>query len=128
LIAIDTSAFVSVFLREPGYEAIQRKIAENRSLAPVSVAAEFLLLARLGRERFDWLEIFIREAGIEFDALGVGLVPHVRRAVLEFGKGSGHPAQLNFGDCLSYAFAKSRNIPLLFVGDDFAHTDITAAL
>lgn len=45
-----------------------------------------------------------------------------------YGKGSGHPAQLNFGDCLVYAAAKYRDLPLLFVGNDFTHTDVTSAL
>ena len=44
-----------------------------------------------------------------------------------YGKGRGHPAQLNFGDCLSYAVARSRNLPLLFKGDDFARTDLVPA-
>jgi ribonuclease VapC len=44
-----------------------------------------------------------------------------------YGKGSGHPAGLNFGDLFAYALAKVRNVPLLFKGDDFAHTDIQAA-
>jgi ribonuclease VapC len=44
-----------------------------------------------------------------------------------YGKGTGHPAQLNFGDCFSYALAKTRNLPLLFKGDDFSHTDIVPA-
>jgi len=45
-----------------------------------------------------------------------------------FGRGSGHRAGLNFGDCFAYALAKSRNLPLLFKGDDFIHTDIEPAL
>ena len=44
-----------------------------------------------------------------------------------YGKGRGHPAQLNFGDCLSYAVARSRNLPLLFKGDDFRRTDLVPA-
>lgn len=51
-----------------------------------------------------------------------------RAAYREFGKGSGHPAQLNFGDCSSYALARSRNEPLLFTGQDFAHTDTISIL
>lgn len=51
-----------------------------------------------------------------------------RRAYTTYGRGSGHPANLNMGDCFSYALAKSRNLPLLFKGDDFAHTDIEPAL
>ena len=49
-------------------------------------------------------------------------------AYRDFGRGSGHPARLNFGDCFSYALARAMGEPLLFKGDDFAHTDITPAL
>ena len=47
-----------------------------------------------------------------------------RAAYRDFGRGSGHPAQLNFGDCFAYALAKSTREPLLFKGDDFSHTDV----
>ena len=50
-----------------------------------------------------------------------------RAAYRDFGKGSGHPAGLNFGDCFAYALAKSTREPLLFKGDDFAHTDVAIA-
>ena len=55
----------------------------------------------------------------------------VRAGILasrRYGRGSKHPAQLNFGDCFAYALAKTRNLPLLFKGDDFIHTDIEPAL
>ena len=50
-----------------------------------------------------------------------------RAAYRDFGKGSGHPAGLNFGDCFAYALAHSRREPLLFKGDDFLHTDVAVA-
>ena len=50
-----------------------------------------------------------------------------RDAYREFGKGSGHPAQLNFGDCFAYALARVTGEPLLFKGGDFGHTDVTPA-
>ncbi|MFN3399865.1 MAG: type II toxin-antitoxin system VapC family toxin [Ferrovibrio sp.] len=50
-----------------------------------------------------------------------------REAYRDFGKGSGHPAQLNFGDCFAYALAKDLGEPLLFKGDDFRHTDVRPA-
>lgn len=50
-----------------------------------------------------------------------------REAYRDYGKGSGHPAKLNFGDAMAYALARSAREPLLFVGDDFTHTDIEAA-
>ena len=51
-----------------------------------------------------------------------------RRAYADFGKASGHPAKLNFGDCFAYALAKAKREPLLFKGDDFAATDVRACL
>jgi len=51
-----------------------------------------------------------------------------RQAYNDFGKGSGHPAKLNLGDCFAYALAKAKREPLLFKGDDFSHTDITVVV
>jgi len=51
-----------------------------------------------------------------------------REAYRDFGRGSGHPARLNFGDCFAYALAKAMDEPLLFKGEDFTRTDITSAL
>jgi ribonuclease VapC len=48
-----------------------------------------------------------------------------RKAYRDFGRGSGHPARLNFGDCFAYALAKAKREPLLFKGADFSHTDVT---
>lgn len=69
------------------------------------------------------------------DALGIAIVAVTeaqakiaRAAFRQYGKGSGHSAGLNFGDCFSYALAKERGEPLLFKGDDFGRTDVEAAL
>jgi ribonuclease VapC len=51
-----------------------------------------------------------------------------REAYRDFGRGSGHPARLNFGDCFAYAVARVTGEPLLFKGDDFTHTDVTPGL
>jgi ribonuclease VapC len=59
--------------------------------------------------------------------LNVGLHQLALDAARRYGRGTGHPARLNFGDCFSYACAKSAGVPLLFVGADFAQTDIEAA-
>lgn len=70
-----------------------------------------------------------------FDRLRIVIVAvTVRQATLardayrRFGRGSGHPARLNFGDCFAYALAKESGEPLLFKGDDFSHTDVASAL
>jgi uncharacterized protein with PIN domain len=51
-----------------------------------------------------------------------------RLAFGDFGKGSGHPAGLNFGDCFTYALAREKREPVLWKGDDFRHTDLRAAV
>src|SRR6266516_5796332 len=74
--------------------------------------------------RFDDL---IKEAQIIIEAVTEPQARIAREAYRDFGKGSSHPAKLNFGDCFAYALAKFTGEPLLFKGDDFAHTDIRPA-
>lgn len=66
--------------------------------------------------------------GISIEPVTEAHVRIARFAYQRYGKGRGHPARLNFGDCFAYALARDRNEPLLFVGDDFIHTDIRSAL
>jgi ribonuclease VapC len=128
-VIIDTSALTRVFLAEPGYEEFEQIIADRPAvLIPVSCFVEFGLLHRLGSQRMAWLDAFSRRGGVAV----AGIEPEQREMVVmaaqKYGKGSGHRAQLNFGDCLVYAVAKYREMPLLFAGDDFRYTDITPAL
>lgn len=73
------------------------------------------------------LDEFLQVAGVEIVPVTVEQARIARDAYRDFGKGSGHPAQLNFGDCFSYALAKATTEPLLYVGLDFSHTDVAAA-
>ena len=75
----------------------------------------------------DGFDDLVRRAGIGIEAVTADHAQIARRAYLGYGKESGHPARLNFGDCFAYALAKSTGEPLLFKGDDFAHTDIEPA-
>lgn len=129
MIAVDTSALARVFLREPGYEAYQLAIFRAQSAQiPVCCVVEFASLRRLGEPRMGWLNVLLGRENVAV----TGIDPEYRElavgAVMKYGKGSGHPAALNFGDCLVYAAAKYRDLPLLFAGDDFRHTDIVPAL
>lgn len=66
----------------------------------------------------------ISELGIVIEPVTADQARTAREAYRQFGKGSGHPARLNFGDCFAYALAKDFDEPLLFIGQDFVHTDI----
>ena len=79
----------------------------------------------IASRRFDEL---LREAQFVIGPVTVAQAKLAREAYRDFGRGSGHPAGLDFGDCFAYALAKSLNEPLLFKGDDFGHTDIEQAL
>ncbi|TPK92976.1 MULTISPECIES: type II toxin-antitoxin system VapC family toxin [unclassified Mesorhizobium] len=70
------------------------------------------------------IEEFLREAEVEVVPIESGDAKLAIQAFSEYGKGRGHPAQLNLADCLSYASAKSRGMPLLYKGNDFSHTDL----
>jgi ribonuclease VapC len=79
----------------------------------------------IASRRFDEL---IREAQLVVEPVTEAQVFIAREAYQRFGKGRGHAAQLNFGDCFAYALAKSMEEPLLFKGADFSQTDIASAV
>jgi ribonuclease VapC len=76
----------------------------------------------------DELDAFLAETGIDLVPVDVAQGRLALSARITHGRGMGHGGTLNFGDAFSYALAKSRGSPLLFVGDDFAATDIEPAL
>lgn len=126
---VETSAIVAILLDEPESSAFLEAIgaAEAPSTTVVAAFEAALSVGRAleDRQRAGRLvprlldQIGVTVAGIEADAYD-----DVLAAYLRFGKGSGHPAQLNFGDCFSYAAAKREGVPLLFKGQDFAQTDV----
>ncbi len=74
------------------------------------------------------LDDLLTVGGIRIESVTEHQAQLARQAYRDFGKGSGHPARLNFGDCFSYALAKAADDALLYKGDDFGHTDIRAAV
>ncbi len=74
------------------------------------------------------LEVFLVEVRPVIEPVTPEQVGLARIAFNRYGKGSGHPARLNFGDCFAYALARFRDEPLLYIGQDFAATDIESAL
>ncbi len=126
---IETSAVIAVLQDEPERRRLNEALdaAETRLMSTASfVECSIILEARHGEAGRDALDLLIAEAGIELVPVDVEQARVARRAFSQFGKGR-HPAGLNFGDCFSYALAKTTGRPLLFKGIDFARTDLTAA-
>lgn len=134
MIVIDSSAVVAIFRQEPDAAGHARRIGEDDQ--PVMSAANVLetsiVLRGLKRIPSDvaelWLDEFLTAAAIQVEPVTAAQTDLARQAHARFGKGGGHAAQLNFGDCFAYALAKALDVPLLFKGADFVHTDVTPAL
>jgi len=127
---VDTSALIAILRDERDAMAFAKAIADapmrRISAASYVETAAVIDASRdpIASRQFDDL---LREARLVIEPVTEAQARIAREAYRDFGRGSGHPANLNFGDCFAYALAKARNEPLLFKGDDFAHTDITPA-
>ena len=127
---IDTSALIAILRDEP--DAKECALAIEKSKSRRLSAANFVETALvidgsrdpITSRRFDDL---IKEAQIIIEPVTEAQARIAREAYRDFGKGSGHPAKLNLGDCFAYALAKSFGEPLLFKGDDFSRTDVILA-
>src|SRR5712671_6610120 len=128
--SVDTSALFAILRDEP--EAKDCALAIERNANRRVSAANFVETALvidgsrdpIASRRFDDL---VKEARIVIEPVSEAQARIAREAYRDFGKGSGHPAKLNFGDCFAYALAKVTGEPLLFKGEDLARTDITPA-
>ncbi|MFL6163141.1 MAG: type II toxin-antitoxin system VapC family toxin [Jatrophihabitantaceae bacterium] len=124
---VDTSAVVAIVLDASDAERFARALvaAPARSMSAASyVEAGAVLDSRRDPVVSRRLDDLLDAAGIELAPVSVEQAHIARAAYRDFGRGSGHPAGLNFGDCLAYALAIDRHEPLLFKGDDFSHTDV----
>jgi ribonuclease VapC len=130
-VIVDTSAVVAILRDEPDAPACARAIeaAFPRRISAANFVEAAIVIDGsrdpVASRRFDDL---VREAQLEVEPVTEAQARIAREAYRDFGKGSGHRAQLNFGDCFAYALARITGEPLLFKGGDFAHTDITPAL
>jgi ribonuclease VapC len=128
---IDTSALIAILRAEPDASryagAIEAAGTRWLSAANFVEATAVIDASRdpIASRKFDDL---LTEAEISIVAVTEDQAQIAREAYRDFGRGSGHPARLNLGDCFAYALAKAHGQPLLFKGDDFGHTDLTPAL
>lgn len=130
-LVVDTSALVAILNQEP----------EARDFATACHDAETLMISAgtlheancvMVRSNIDEgttrLDALVRRLDLTIAAFDAEQLEASRAAYMLYGRGTGHPALLNMGDCFAYALAKTRRLPLLFKGNDFVHTDIEPAL
>lgn len=130
MIVADTSAIFAFLADEPDAYPLARRMHEDDIIisAPTWAEIGIVVSRKLGKDGLSRLARLAKALEMEIVPFDAALADAAIRAHEKFGRGSDHPADLNFGDCFSYALAKTRNVPLLFKGDDFVHTDIEPAL
>jgi ribonuclease VapC len=130
-VIVDTSALIAILRDEPEAPACAKAIgaASRRRISAANfVEAAIVIDASRDPVASRRFEDLVREAQLVVEPVTEAQARIAREAYRDFGKGSGHPAKLNFGDCFAYALARATGEPLLFKGNDFAHTDIAPAL
>jgi ribonuclease VapC len=130
-VIVDSSALVAILTKEPTRAGLLAALIAAPSttisagtLLEVGIVVDRRGDATLSRRLDDLIASFaieVRDVTAEQAAIG-------RAAYRDYGKGSQHPAQLNYGDCFAYALARVTGEPLLYVGNDFTHTDLRDAL
>lgn len=136
MIVVDSSAIVAIWKKEKAYEALQARLATEPLAERFISAATFLeagavlagTMPKTPMEAIRRFEKWIKDHSIEIAALNEAQTRIALQARIRFGRGFGHPAKLNFGDCFSYALAKALKAPLLYVSGDFDKTDVKSAL
>jgi len=126
---IDTSAVVAILRNEPETARLEKALVSDPiRLVPATcvLEARMVLVSRRGEHALAEIDLWLRKIEADIIPIDSELVDLATQAWLTYGKGR-HAAALNFADCLSYALAQRADEPLLFIGKDFAQTDIEAA-
>lgn len=128
---VDSSALLAILKEEPGWETLSEvlDLAESSSISAANyfesgIIADRYRNAVLSRR----LDELIDRFSIHIEPVTPEQARIARQAYRDYGRGSGHPANLNYGDCFSYALARDKREPILYKGDDFVHTDLRSAL
>jgi ribonuclease VapC len=126
MIAVDTSALMAIVLDEPQADACIAALdtADEILISAASVAESLIVAARRGVD--EEMNKLINDLGLNVISVTQASAERVAQIYSRWGKGI-RPAGLNFGDCFAYDVAKEHGCALLYVGDDFAKTDIVAA-
>jgi ribonuclease VapC len=127
---VDTSAVVAVLRQEPEaeeFEALLSRHGPHRMSAATYLEAGIVIDGLGDPVVSRQLDALLEAATVRIEPLTERQARIARQAHRDFGRGSGHAAKLNYGDCFAYALATDTGEPLLFKGDDFVHTDVTPA-
>ena len=131
MIVLDTSALIAILTDEPERrafnEAIERAASRIMSAATL-LETKMVLFSRYGGAGVHALDAFVLRADIRIEPVTAPQAEIAFEAFRRFGRGTGHAAHLNYGDCFSYALACEKAAPLLFKGGDFGRTDIDRVL
>ena len=128
---VDSSALIAILKMEADWQffAQQLSLGDHCTMSAatyveVGLVVDSLKIAELSQQ----VDELIEESGIVIEPVTAEQARIARQAYRDYGKGSGHRARLNFGDCFSYALARVKREPILFKGDGFQHTDLRSAL
>lgn len=128
---VDSSAIVAILKQEPDWRIFAASLdaSEEISLSAGTYLEISVVIGRLNDPVMNrQIDELIEEFSILIEPFTEEQARIARQAYRDFGKGSGHRANLNFGDCFAYALARVKREPLLYKGDDFVHTDLRSAL
>jgi ribonuclease VapC len=124
---IDTSVIAAIILQEPEAQKFSQILDAQGSckmIAPNYLELCMVLLGNKNPKGQDEIDFMIDEFNVKIIPFTPEMASVAAVAFLEYGKGQGNKAQLNFGDCMAYAASKVEGLPLLFKGDDFSKTDV----
>jgi ribonuclease VapC len=130
-VIVDSSALVAILRREPErhrFTQMLREAAEIRISAATYFEVSIVIDSAHDPITSLMLDDLIENSKITIEPVTAEQARIARQAYRDYGKGSGHRANLNFGDCFAYALARVKREPLLYKGDDFVHTDLKSAL
>ena len=128
---VDSSAIVAILKQEPDWQRFAAKLdeADDISISAGTYFETSIVIGRLNDPIMNrQIDELIEEFSIKVEPFTADQAHIAQQAYRDFGKGSGHPANLNFGDCFAYALARVKRERLLYKGDDFVHTDVRSAI
>ncbi|MGB9407709.1 MAG: type II toxin-antitoxin system VapC family toxin [Terracidiphilus sp.] len=128
---VDSSAIVAILREEPDWLVLSKELdsANCNRLSAASYLETSIVLDKYRNPVLSaGLDDLIEDVQMVIEPVTVAQARIARQAYRDYGRGSGHPANLNFGDCFTYALARDKREPLLYKGDDFVHTGLKSAL